>query len=78
MSVLPHEQMTIEPARLRRGDTVAAVSLSWGGPGTFPHRYAAGKRQFGDVWLPRRRSLPRAARRGMARCILNPIGVCRS
>ncbi|MDE0228332.1 MAG: LD-carboxypeptidase, partial [Spirochaetaceae bacterium] len=24
----------------------AAVSLSWGGPGAFPHRYAAGKRQF--------------------------------
>ena len=36
----------IKPRRLRRGSRVAAVSLSWGGPGTFPHRYAAGKRQF--------------------------------
>lgn len=25
---------------------MAAVSLSWGGPGTFPHRYEAGKRQL--------------------------------
>ena len=36
----------IKPKRLRRGGCVAAVSLSWGGPGAFPHRYAAGKRQF--------------------------------
>ena len=36
----------IKPRRLRRGSRVAAVSLSWGGPGAFPHRYAAGKQQF--------------------------------
>jgi muramoyltetrapeptide carboxypeptidase LdcA involved in peptidoglycan recycling len=36
----------LKPARLRPGDTVAAVTLAWGGPGTFPGRYAAGKRQF--------------------------------
>jgi muramoyltetrapeptide carboxypeptidase LdcA involved in peptidoglycan recycling len=42
--------MTVKPARLRPGDTVAAVSLSWGGPGTFPHRYAAGKRQFEETF----------------------------
>ena len=36
----------IKPRRLRPGDTVAAISLSWGGPGTFPHRYEAGKRQL--------------------------------
>ena len=36
----------IKPRRLRRGSRVAAVSLSWGGPGVFPHRYAAGKRQL--------------------------------
>ena len=36
----------LKPERLREGDTVAAVSLSWGGPGTFPHRYLAGKRQL--------------------------------
>ena len=38
----------IKPERLRPGDVVAAVTLSWGGPGTRPHRYAAGKRQFED------------------------------
>ena len=36
----------IKPKKLQAGDTVAAISLSWGGPGTFPHRYEAGKRQL--------------------------------
>jgi muramoyltetrapeptide carboxypeptidase LdcA involved in peptidoglycan recycling len=36
----------IKARRLRPGDTVAAVSLSWGGPGATPHRYQAGKRQL--------------------------------
>jgi muramoyltetrapeptide carboxypeptidase LdcA involved in peptidoglycan recycling len=36
----------VTPARLRPGDTVAAVTLSWGGPGTFPQRYDVGKQQF--------------------------------
>lgn len=36
----------IKPQRLRTGDTVAAISMSWGGPATFPHRYQTGKRQF--------------------------------
>lgn len=36
----------IKPRKLQAGDTVAAISLSWGGPGTFPHRYEAGKRQL--------------------------------
>jgi muramoyltetrapeptide carboxypeptidase LdcA involved in peptidoglycan recycling len=36
----------IKPRKLQPGDTVAAVSLSWGGPGTFPHRYQAGKQQL--------------------------------
>ena len=34
------------PRRLREGDTVAAVTLSFGGPAAFPARYAAGKRQL--------------------------------
>jgi len=34
------------PARLRTGDRLAAVTLSWGGPGTFPRRYEAGVRQL--------------------------------
>lgn len=33
----------IHPPRLHRGDTVATVSLSWGGPACFPKRYAMGK-----------------------------------
>ena len=47
-TVTPHPTAhpMIKPRRLRRGSRVAAVSLSWGGPGAFPHRYAAGKRQF--------------------------------
>ncbi|MGB2897271.1 MAG: S66 peptidase family protein [Anaerolineales bacterium] len=31
---------------LQPGDKVATVSLSWGGPGTFPYRYEAGKYQL--------------------------------
>jgi len=38
----------IKPKRLKPGDKVATVSLSWGGPGTFPHRYEAGKKQLQD------------------------------
>ena len=38
--------MLIRPPRLKAGDRVAAVSLSWGGPGTFPARYEIGKRQL--------------------------------
>jgi muramoyltetrapeptide carboxypeptidase LdcA involved in peptidoglycan recycling len=49
----PMEKMLIEdamkkPRALRTGDRVATVSLSWGGPGAFPHRYEAGKRQLQD------------------------------
>ena len=36
----------LKPRKLKPGDTVAAISLSWGGPGAFPHRYEAGKKQF--------------------------------
>jgi len=36
----------IKPKPLQPGDTVAAISLSWGGPGTFPHRYETGKEQL--------------------------------
>ncbi len=38
----------IRPKKLHPGDKVAAVSLSWGGPGAFPHRYQAGKQQLQD------------------------------
>jgi len=38
----------IKPAKLRPGDKVATVSLSWGGAGQFPRRYEAGKQQLLD------------------------------
>jgi hypothetical protein len=38
----------IKPRKLQPGDRVAAVSLSWGGPGAYPLRYQAGKRQLQD------------------------------
>jgi muramoyltetrapeptide carboxypeptidase LdcA involved in peptidoglycan recycling len=44
------------PRALTRGDRIAAVTLSWGGPGTFPHRYETGVRQleaaFGVTVVP--------------------------
>lgn len=40
---MPH---LTKPKRLVAGDTIATVSPSWGGPGTFPQRYAAGKAQL--------------------------------
>lgn len=36
----------LKPRRLERGDKVATVSLSWGGPGAIAHRYEVGKRQL--------------------------------
>lgn len=39
-----------KPRRLRKGDRVAVVSLSWGGPATFPDRYEVGKRQLEDAF----------------------------
>ncbi|MFN7985094.1 MAG: hypothetical protein U0Q11_24900 [Vicinamibacterales bacterium] len=43
--------MTMQrPPRLRAGDRIAAVSVSWGGPGLFPHRFEAGRRQLEDVF----------------------------
>lgn len=38
----------IKPQKLQPGDKVATVSLSWGGPGTHPQCYEAGKRQLQD------------------------------
>ena len=35
-----------KPRKLKSGDKVAAVTLSWAGPGCFPHRYEAGKNQL--------------------------------
>jgi len=38
----------MKPSKLQPGDKVATVSLSWGGPGAFPERYEAGRRQLQD------------------------------
>lgn len=37
-----------KPTRISRGDKVATISLSWGGPSVFPHRYQAGVQQLKD------------------------------
>lgn len=50
----------IKPPGLQRGDTVAVVSLSWGGPGAFPQRYQAGKRQLQDEFGVRVVEMPHA------------------
>lgn len=53
------------PPMLRPGDKVAAISLSWGGAATFPHRYEAGARQleaaFGVRVVPTAHALRDAA-----------------
>ncbi|GLQ09791.1 LD-carboxypeptidase [Devosia yakushimensis] len=36
----------LKPRALAAGDRIAVVSPSWGGPGIFPQRYEAGKRQL--------------------------------
>lgn len=43
-------QNLIKPNALKEGDKIAAITLSWGGPGTFPHRYEAGKRQLEETF----------------------------
>lgn len=40
----------IKPKLLRQGDTVATISLSWGGAGELLHRYEFGKRQLQEVF----------------------------
>ncbi len=52
----------IKPRKLQQGQTVAAVTLSWGGPGTFPHRYEVGKRQFEAEFGLRVVEMPHALR----------------
>jgi len=40
----------IKPKKLKRGDKVASISLSWGGPGELPLRYEAGKKQLQETF----------------------------
>lgn len=39
----------IQPEPLKKGDTVAVLSMSWGGPSVFPHVYDAGKRHVEET-----------------------------
>ena len=43
-------QTLIKPNKLTPGDTIAAVTLSWGGAGLFPDRYEIGKRRLNDIF----------------------------
>ena len=43
-------QSLTKPQKLHPGDKVAAVSLSWGGPGALPARYRAGVRQLEEAF----------------------------
>ena len=52
----------LKPRRLRPGDQVAAISLSWGGPGAIPQRYEVGKRQFQEEFGVRVIETPHALR----------------
>jgi muramoyltetrapeptide carboxypeptidase LdcA involved in peptidoglycan recycling len=36
----------IKPNKLKRGDKVATITLSWGGAGDIPYRYEIGKKQI--------------------------------
>lgn len=40
----------IKPKKLRKGDKVATISLSWGGAGELPQRYAIGKKQLQETF----------------------------
>ena len=40
----------IRPSKLCPGDKVAAISLSWGGAGTFPYRFDIGKQRLESIF----------------------------
>ncbi len=48
----------IIPQHLREGDTIALVSSSWGGPGTFPWKYEKGKKQLEQAFGVKTRAMP--------------------
>jgi muramoyltetrapeptide carboxypeptidase LdcA involved in peptidoglycan recycling len=43
-------QQLIKPSKLKPGDKVAAITLSWGGPGTFPYRFETGKQRLESIF----------------------------
>lgn len=40
----------IKPPKLHPGDKIAAITLSWGGPGTFPYRFEIGKQRLEELF----------------------------
>lgn len=40
----------IKPSKLNPGDTISAITLSWGGAGEIPHRYAVGKSRLENIF----------------------------
>lgn len=40
----------IKPLKLNPGDKVAAITLSWGGPGAFPYRFEIGKKRLEEIF----------------------------
>lgn len=42
--------MLRQPKKLNIGSRIAVVSPSWGGPGSFPDRFSAGKSQFAEAF----------------------------
>lgn len=40
----------IKPNKLSSGDTITAITLSWGGAGRYPDRYEVGKRRLKDIF----------------------------
>lgn len=43
-------QQLIRPKKLNRGDKIATISASWGGPGALPYRYEAGKQRLESIF----------------------------
>jgi muramoyltetrapeptide carboxypeptidase LdcA involved in peptidoglycan recycling len=55
----------LKPQKLKPGDKVAAITLSWGGAGTFPYRFEIGKKrlesEFGLQIIPTKHALKDAS-----------------
>lgn len=43
-------QSLIKPNKLKIGDIITAVTLSWGGAGLFPNRYQTGKKRLQEIF----------------------------
>ncbi len=43
-------EQLIKPEKLKIGDKVVAISLSWGGAGAYPYRYEIGKSRLESIF----------------------------